>query len=251
MKRLGFPQGVSDRSHYIQDLWIGAWIAAGAVGVFVWGLIFWSSIRYRRRDPNQPAPPQVRYNLPIEMLYTVAPVIVILVLFFFTVKADDNVYRKVANPDHTITVTAQQWSWTFNYVNDKALDGTTDVWETGTPAKPPELWLAKGQTVNFTLHSPDVIHSFWVPAFLFKMDVIPGRENTFSLRPEKAGTFAGRCAELCGLEHSRMLFTVKIVSPSAYAQHLRDLQAKGNTGILLGGSDADTPAGLDTNQASD
>jgi cytochrome c oxidase subunit 2 len=244
LKRLGFPSGVSDRAHYVQDLWIGAWIAAGAIGVFVWGLILWSSIRYRRRGSSH-VPPQVRYNLPIEMLYTVAPLIVILVLFFYTVKADDNIYRKVKHPDHTITVTAQQWSWTFNYVNDRALDGSTDVFDVGTPAQKPVLWLPKGQTVAFTLHSPDVIHSFWIPAFLFKLDVIPGRQNSFSLTPTKEGTFDGRCAELCGLEHSRMLFTVKIVSPRAYANHLSDLASKGQIGILLGGSNADKPAGLD------
>ncbi len=243
MKRLALPSGASDRAHYVQHLWIGTWIAAGIIGVFVWGLIFWSSGRYRRRSEDH-VPRQVRYNLPIEMLYTIAPVIVIMVLFFFTIQGDNNLDRRVAHPDHTITVTAQQWSWTFNYVNDKALDGHTDVYDIGTPAVAPVLWLPEGQSVRFTLHSPDVIHSFWVPAFLFKLDVIPGRANSFDLTPDKLGTFAGRCAELCGLEHSRMLFTVRIVTPSQYKKHLQTLQAEGQTGILLGGSNSDTVAGL-------
>jgi cytochrome c oxidase subunit 2 len=243
LKRLALPTSASDRAHYVQTLWIGTWIAAGIIGVFVWGLIFWSATRYRRRSDDE-VPRQVRYNLPIEMLYTIAPVIVILVLFFFTINGDNNVDRKVAHPQHTITVTAQQWSWTFNYVNDRSLDGRTDVYDIGTPAAAPVLWLPKGQSVRFTLHSPDVIHSFWVPSFLFKLDVIPGRANSFDLTPDRIGTYAGRCAELCGLEHSRMLFTLKVVTPSQYAQHLRALKNEGQVGVLLGGSNSDTVAGL-------
>src|SRR5262245_65835914 len=83
-KRLGLPPPASDRSPYMEDLWIGAWIAAGIVGLLVWGLIGWACVRYyRRRDDELPS--QVRYNLPIEVLYTIAPVIAVAVLFFFTV----------------------------------------------------------------------------------------------------------------------------------------------------------------------
>ncbi len=249
MKRLGLPQSSDDRSAYMFDLWIGAWITAGLIGVLVWGLIFWTSFHYRRRGDDE-VPRQVRYNLPMEMLYTVAPVIIILVLFFFTVKTDNQIGEKVTHPDHTITVTAQQWSWTFNYVDDKALGGHTDVYDIGTPALKPTLWLPVGESVTFTLHSPDVIHSFWVPSFYFKMDVIPGRHNSFSMTPTRLGQFDGRCAELCGLHHSRMLFTVNIVTPAQYDAHLRDLRHKGQTGLLLGGSHADTPAGLSTNEGA-
>jgi cytochrome c oxidase subunit 2 len=130
-----------------------------------------------------------------------------------------------ADPDHTINVVGHQWSWSFNYV-----DG--DVYEAGTPARRPTLYLPKDQTVLFELTSTDVVHSFWVPNFLFKMDVIPGRQNEFAITPTREGTFAGKCAELCGFDHSRMLFTVKVVSPQEYEAHLAELRARGQTGQL-------------------
>ena len=85
--------------------------------------------------------------------------------------------------------------------------------------------------MKFTLHSNDVIHSFWVPAFLFKMDVIPGRHNTFEITPTKLGHFDGRCAELCGQDHARMLFNVRVVSPQEYDAYVTDLKARVVEGI--------------------
>ena len=80
--------------------------------------------------------------------------------------------------------------------------------------------------MKFTLQSNDVIHSFWVPAFLFKMDVIPGRTNHFQITPKQLGTFKGRCAELCGQDHARMLFNVRVVSPTEYDQYVSDLKIR-------------------------
>jgi cytochrome c oxidase subunit 2 len=99
------------------------------------------------------------------------------------------------------------------------------------------------ESVKFTLSSPDVIHSFWIPSFYFKLDVIPGRTNTFELTPTKTGTFAGKCAELCGFQHARMTFTVKVVSAEEYRAHLAELAAKGQTGTATGGEDATTIQG--------
>jgi cytochrome c oxidase subunit 2 len=245
-KRLGLPEPGSDRSEYIGDLWIGSWIAAGIVGVFVWGLIIWSVVHYRRRSEDQ-LPTQVRYNLPIEVLYTIAPVIAVCVLFFFTVEAQNNVLEKVDNPDHEVVVTAQQWSWTFNYVGEDV----GDVYDRGTPAEIPELWLVEDESVNFTLHAPDVIHSFWVPSFYFKLDAIPGRDNTFSMTPTTAGEFAGHCAELCGFAHARMIFTVIVTDRASFEEHMQELSDAGQTGILLGGRDSDTVEGLETEEGED
>jgi cytochrome c oxidase subunit 2 len=232
--RLGMPEGATDRAPLVYHLWIGAWIAAILVGILVWGLIFYAAIHFRRRNDDE-VPVQIRYHLPIEILYTVAPIIMVVVFFFFTVKTQDAVLASVKNPDHTIDVVGQQWAWTFNYVKDDALNGQTTVYSTGTPAHPTTLVLPVNETVRLNLSSPDVIHSFWVPAFLFKMDVIPGRYNHFSFTPTRVGTYDGRCAELCGVYHSRMLFNLKIVSHDKYAAYLQHLQAVGNTGLALGG----------------
>ena len=100
---------------------------------------------------------------------------------------------------------------------------------------PPTLYLPKGERVRFVLTSRDVIHSFWVPNFLFKQDVIPGTVNRFQATPTSYGTFMGKCAELCGVDHSRMLFNVKVVSPADYHKHLASLKAKGQTGAVPAG----------------
>lgn len=137
-----------------------------------------------------------------------------------------------ANADLNVTVVAEQWSWRFNYTKGgSALDQT--VWETGTPDDLPQLWLVKGRSVTFTLFSPDVIHSFWLPDLLFKTDVVPGRAATsfFTVVPERLGAFTGRCAELCGEYHSRMLFDVKVVTQEEFDAHLADLEEAGNVGL--------------------
>ncbi len=246
LKRLGLPEAASDRATYVHDLWIGSWIAAGIVGVAVWALILWVAFRYRRRADDE-LPDQVRYNLPIEVLYTIAPLIVVAVLFFFTIETQNKVLEPVANPDHTILVVGQQWSWTFSYLEEDAVDGKS-VYDVGTPAQLPELWLVEDQTVTFELRSPDVIHSFWVPSFAMKLDVVPGRDNAFSVTPNRAGEFAGRCAELCGWQHSRMLFTLNVVDQAAFDAHLQDLQEAGQVGAPRGGENAYTVAGLEDSE---
>ena len=245
VSRLGMPVGATDRAPYIYHLWVDAWVAAIIVGVLVWGLIFYAAFHYRRRADDE-VPVQIRYHLPLEILYTVAPIIVVVVFFYFTVLTQNKVLAQDNHPDHVIDVVGQQWSWTFNYVQDKDLNGKTTVFDSGTPAYQPTLVLPVGETVQVHLSSPDVIHSFWVPAFLFKMDVIPGRDNHFSFTPTRVGTYDGRCAELCGVYHSRMLFNVKIVPHDQFVAYLQKLKSEGNTGLTLGGSRSTTEAGLET-----
>jgi cytochrome c oxidase subunit 2 len=254
IKRLAQPEGATDRTPPIHSLWMGSWLAAMIVGVLVWGLIGYACLKFRRRRDDE-IPVQTRYNLPIEILYTVAPVVMVLVFFFFTVTVQNDVLASASEngkADHTVTVVGQQWSWTFNYDKDPALDGSTTVYEAGTTADRPTLYLPVDKSVEIHLTSPDVVHSFWVPAFLFKMDVVPGRDNHFSFTPTREGTFVGRCAELCGTYHSRMLFDVNVVSEAEYATHLQNLQKQGNIGPALGGSEVEKQSGLeDTVQDND
>lgn len=240
-KRLGLPEGATDRTEHVESLWIGAWIAALIVGVLVWGLILYVVVRYRRR--NEDAPRQVRYNLPLEVLYTLAPFAIIGVLFFYTIESNHDVTRLSNAEQHNVRVIGQQWQWTFNY--DEQVPGAAErgVWETGTLDERAELYLPVNESVKFTLNSPDVIHSFWIPSFYFKLDVIPGRTNTFELTPTRTGTFAGRCAELCGFQHARMTFTVKVVSAEEYRAHLAELAEKGQIGVAAGSEDATTIPG--------
>src|SRR6476659_11233588 len=131
IKRLPQPVGASDRTEGIHSLWMGSWLAAAIVGVLVWGLIGYACVKFRRRRDDE-IPVQTRYNLPIEILYTVAPVVMVLVFFYFTVTVQNHTLAAAAEPDHTVTVVGQQWSWTSNYETDAALDGITTVFEGGT-----------------------------------------------------------------------------------------------------------------------
>ncbi|TAK71192.1 MAG: cytochrome c oxidase subunit II [Actinomycetota bacterium] len=221
------PEGVTNLTDRIRHLWEGAWIAAWAVGVLTWALIIYAIIVYRRRR-GAPTPVQTRYNLPIEIMYTVAPLIMILGLFFFSTRDQLAIQELSPEPDNTVNVVAFRWSWGFNYLDEQ-------VYDVGTPGQRPTLWLPVDESVRFELTSPDVNHSFWVPQFLYKMDVIPGRVNRFEVTPTKEGTYAGKCAELCGVDHSRMLFDVRVVSRAQYAAHMAELRAKGQTGVF--GSD--------------
>jgi cytochrome c oxidase subunit 2 len=213
----GWPHPVTQQGKSMYDVWLGSAAAGAAVGVFVWGLIAYSIVRFRKRDDELPA--QIRYNLPIEVLYTVVPFVIIAVLFFYTAVSENKVNKLSPKPDVTVGVVGFQWNWQFIYEDAK-------VQTTGEPQSGgATLVLPVHKRIRFVESSPDVIHSFWVPAFLFKRDVIPGRFNAFEITTTREGTYIGRCAEFCGEKHSRMNFTVKVVSQGANDAYIAGLQA--------------------------
>jgi cytochrome c oxidase subunit II len=241
-RRLGLPPPASDRAPYVHDLWIGFWIVAAIVGVLMWTLILFAALRYRRG--NNEMPKQNRYNLPMEIMYTVAPFIIIAVLFYYTIVAQGKVLNTTSNPPEvTIDVVGQKWAWTFNYQSANNPAVGVDVWEAGTITNTPDLYLPVNKTVRFNLSSPDVIHSFWIPSFYQKLDVVPGRHNSFDAMPNKLGVFPGKCAELCGTYHSAMLFDVHIVSEAEYNAYLKSLADRGQTGAARGPAAANPQAG--------
>jgi cytochrome c oxidase subunit 2 len=221
-----------------QTLWVGSWVAALAVGVLVWGLTIWCVVRYRRRKTETGLPPQLRYNVPLEILYTVVPLFMIGVLFFYTARDQIDIERQYTDPAVRGEVIGKRWGWDFNYQDAKVYDAGIQADETSsgiddnTPGTIPTLYLPVGKQVELTLHSRDVIHDFWVPAFSYKKDVIPGRTNYMAITPQREGTYIGRCAELCGEGHSRMRFKVAVVSNAQYQAHLQQLRAAGQTGQL-------------------
>jgi cytochrome c oxidase subunit 2 len=231
----------------IISLWNGSWIAALAVGVLVWGLMLWCVFAYRRRRDEVGYPAQVRYNIPLEIMYTIIPVMMIGVLLVFTVQRQSAIADTSAKPDVNINVVGKQWSWDFNYLDagvyEVGLQGELDG-EPGVLEELPTLYLPVNKRVEFTLTARDVIHSFWIPSFLYKMDTVPGVRNRFQVVPQREGFFKGKCAELCGEYHSEMVFNVKVVSQAEYDAHLADLRAQGKVGRLdanLGRED--TPPG--------
>ena len=229
------PPAVTEGGERVTSLWIGAWIAALAVGALVWGLIAWCVVAYRRKKDDNELPVQLRYNIPIEILYTVAPIFMVIVLFYYTARDESSLLDTTQQADVTVNVVGKQWSWDFNYVEDDTHEVGTQAILTGEPGARdtvPTMYLPVGERIEFVLTARDVIHSFWVPAFLQKMDMIPGRVNRFQIVPTQEGTFRGKCAELCGAYHSQMLFNVSVVPREEYDRHMDELRAKGQSGLL-------------------
>jgi cytochrome c oxidase subunit II len=232
--RFGWPSGITEQAQEMRKLWTGSVIAALIVGFLVWGLIIWAIIRYRKRGDELPR--QTAYNLPLEIVYTIIPFIIIAVLFFFTVTVQNKVQDRSPTPDTTIQVNAFKWNWQFVYPDTTGPDGRP-VNTVGNSTEIPILVLPTDERIRFQVASADVIHSFWVPEFLFKLDVIPGnengRDNVFQVTVRERGAYVGRCAELCGTYHAYMNFEVRSVSPQDYDAYLAARQGGATTAAAL------------------
>ena len=217
---MGFPKGVSSVNDTTLPLWQGAWIAAGVVGVFTAILIVWPVFRHRRKGDE--IPKQTQYNVPVEIAYTVIPFIIVAVLFYFTAVKESAITKVSADEkvSHIIDVNAMQWSWQFTYKDNPEAPTVT-----GTTAKPPTLVLPVGERVKFNITSTDVVHGFWIPAFMIQIQNLPGVKNNIEFTAKKIGIYPGRCNILCGRSHSQMLFKVKVVSVKAYKKYISDLKA--------------------------
>ena len=186
-------------------------LVMGAVVFFgVEGFILYSVVRYRRRDDRLPT--QVHGNNLVEVIWTAIPTVIVLILFVLSTFTLNSISAHSDHPGVTIEVDGFQWQWTFHYL-DGDTDPTNDVSVTGTPASPPQMALPVGEPIKLILVSKDVIHSFYVPAFLVKRDVVPLPEgkapNELEFTVSEAGTYSGQCAEFCGDLHSRMTFSVQ------------------------------------------
>jgi cytochrome c oxidase subunit 2 len=234
--RFGWPTGVTHQADRMRTLWTWSSVAALIVGGIVWGLIFWVCLRYRKKDDVLPR--QTKYHLPIEIAYSVAPFIVIAGLFYYTA-VTENYVDKLSPQDTTVQVDAFKWNWQFEYLDTKygATDGSgqaeaasgTPVSTVGSSTEIPVLVVPVNEKVRVIEVSKDVIHSFWVPDFLFKRDVIPmPKPNQFQFEATKIGHYVGRCAELCGTYHSQMNFEVRVVSAADYKKYTAALVAIGS-----------------------
>ena len=200
----GAPDSATRQGDDVLTVWKGFFLAAMAVGVIVLGLIAYVAIRFRRR--NDDIPNQKAAHIPLEILYTVTPIVVVAILFGFSVAAQQRITRTADRPSLTVNVTGFQWGWKFEYPDERVtVLGTGEL-------EPPRLYLPVGETARLVLRSTDVNHSFWVPKFLEKRDLIQGVDNVIDITPTDVGEYDGRCAEYCGLDHWRMDFVVTVVS---------------------------------------
>jgi cytochrome c oxidase subunit 2 len=276
---LGWPDGITPESHLMRNLWLGSVIAALVIGVIVWALMFWCAAFFRKKKGDSEMPRQFGYNMPLELVLTVIPFVIISVLFYFTVVVQNRVIHKESNPEVVVDVTAFQWNWKFGYQKVAFADGSFnydgadparkaaviskpegedahgeekvgairgvnpedrsylnfDKIETlGSSEEIPVLVLPVGKRIEFQQASADVIHSFWVPEFLFKRDVFPEPEANHSENKwqvseiNQTGAFVGRCAEMCGTYHSMMNFEIRVVPADDFTTYLQ-ARAAGET----------------------
>ncbi|HEV3225629.1 MAG TPA: cytochrome c oxidase subunit II [Acidimicrobiales bacterium] len=209
----GAPDAASREGGDALSLWKGFIVTAIVVALIVYALIAYAAIRYRRRDdtlPNQKAA-----NHRMEIIYTVTPVLIVAVLFGVSGYVENRLTANTHNPPMTVNITGFQWGWKFEYPGQHVTVISADEQKT------PELDLPVDQKVQLVLRTNDVNHSFWVPNFLEKRDLIAGVDNKLDITPNKIGRYDGRCAEFCGLDHWRMNFVVNVVSQSDFSHWVK------------------------------
>lgn len=200
--RFGAQRGSTEQGQDILDLWRPMIVIALVILAIVVGLVVWCVVRYRRRSDEIPS--QRQYVIPLEVVYTVIPILIVATLFAISWKTQDEVDALAARPAVVIDAVGFQWQWQFGYRNEQFTIS-------GLPGERPVMAIPEGEPVRINLTSRDVIHSMFVPEFLFKRDAIPGVVNRFDFTATRPGRYLSRCAEFCGLDHSQMLFYVEVM----------------------------------------
>jgi cytochrome c oxidase subunit 2 len=192
-------------------IWFGT-----AVFIFVEGILVWTLIKFRKR-PGQPEPKHVHGNTTLEIAWTVIPLIILMLIAIPTIQTIFKTQAVARSDALQVEVIGHQWWWEFRYPQYQIVTAN-------------ELYLPVGRTVNFTMTSKDVIHSFWIPALSGKRDVIPNHTNYLWFSPDSSGSGAwnGACAEFCGTSHANMkfrTFTVAAADFESWAKHQAEAAA--------------------------
>lgn len=199
--------------HHVDGLFYFTYAVCIFFFVLITGVLAWSVVKYRRKTFDQPAASNVTHNTPLEVVWTIIPLIIVMIMFAWGWKG--SLDMSVAPADAVqYKAVAKQWNWTFHYPNSKVQSFN-------------ELWLEVGKPAAFTLQSTDVLHAFFMPAMRCKRDVVPGRQQTLWFQPEKEGEYHLFCAEYCGNDHSRMYAKVHVVSAAKYAEKPWDVLKDG------------------------
>lgn len=226
----GQPPGVTDEANTMHNLYLFVTILALAVGIPVEAALVFMIFRFRKKSDD--LPPQIHGNNVLEIIWTAIPMILVITLFVASFIVLIDVEEDAPDDALTVDVEGFRFSWTFTYnLNDLGPNRSEPDSEetfsfTGSAAQEPTLVIPIGETVEFALHSPDVIHSFYVRDFLYKLDVVPGRDNRFAVKANKLGTFEAQCAELCGIDHGIMRFKVQIVTAEEFDTWVAEQRAE-------------------------
>lgn len=221
----GAFRGATVQGHDEFKLWFGMVIAGLVVAIIVWLLIFWSVAMYRKKKGDDTPPKQTREHLPLEVIYTTIPIIIVGVIFYFTVVTENEI-DAVPPAAETVHVLAFRWGWQFTYANGHNVPQHVVIRTAAEPkllagnpksSQYPQLVLPLGERTKIVLTSNDVVHSFYVPQFNFDRMALPGFTNRFEFTPTRIGVYDAQCNTYCGLYHSEMLFSVRVVSKGAFA----------------------------------
>jgi len=242
----GSPHGVAAQDHWNRLLWHISYYFAIPIGVLVFALVIWSIIRYRAKPGEDRRPAQFQYHIPIEAAYTIIPLVIVAVIFGFLYDAENKVDKVVPNPAVKITVDGFQWGWKFIYPNGHSEVGSvSNELNINSNNDLPVLVMPADETVQLHVVSLDVVHTFYVPEFLFQRDMIPGISNTFDVKVTKPGLYPGQCNNICGEYHAYMRFLVDVMPPAQYAkwyaqQPACSITTAGVPGIAAGSSPCQT-----------
>jgi cytochrome c oxidase subunit 2 len=192
------------------------------ITLFVLGLIIWIAIRYNKKA--NPVPAKFSHNTTIEIIWTVVPVIILMVIAIFSFRLLF-AYNDMPKPYMTVKATGYQWYWGYEYPDQKISEEISlPLTQAESVAKKVPYLLAAdkplvvpvNQVIRVQVTAADVIHAFALPAFGLKTDAIPGRLNETWFKAEKVGTYYGQCSELCGVEHSNMPIEIKVVTQAEF-----------------------------------
>jgi cytochrome c oxidase subunit 2 len=211
------PEQASTVAQPVDSLYTFLWIVTVFFTVLIATLIIYFAIRYRRRSPDEPPPPKVHTDYRLELTWTIIPLVLVLIIFWWGARV---LYVQMRPPADTldVDVVAKQWMWKVQHRST----GRREI---------NELHVPLGRPVRLLMASQDVIHSFFIPAFRVKQDVVPGRYTTLWFQPSRVGTYHLFCAEYCGNQHSGMIGRVTVMEPADYE-------------AWLAGTTADEPAAV-------
>ncbi|MBO9710637.1 MAG: cytochrome c oxidase subunit II, partial [Caulobacter sp.] len=202
-----------------------------AITLLVLGLLIWIVVRYNKKA--NPVPAKFSHNTVIEVIWTVVPVLILMVIAIFSFKLLFS-YNNMPKPYLTVKATGYQWYWGYEYPDQKISEiiSVPLKKEEADAKKVPYLLAADkpmvvpvNQVVRVQVTGADVIHAFALPAFGLKIDAIPGRLNETWFKAEKEGVYYGQCSELCGVDHSNMPIEIHVVSQAKFDEWVKSKTA--------------------------
>jgi cytochrome c oxidase subunit 2 len=229
----GSPNGITTQDRKdVLPLWNITYYFAVPLGLLVIGLTIWCVVRYRARKGEDRIPSQFQYHIPLEAAYTIIPIVIVLVVFGYMYKAEDSENNISSTPALVVRVDGFQWGWRFSYPNGYQVFGSVANEPDINAQSLPTLTLPAGETVQLNVYSEDVNHSFYVPEFLFKRDLIQGINNSFDINidPTKTGRYIGECTQFCGTYHPLMRFWLQVLPKDQFTTWLAHQHGTSSTG---------------------